>query len=154
MIRAAAELFARILHVGSLDLGSASPFPPADYTGDMWTVGLMGNLYLDLPAAGRMQPYLGVGYGISQVTVQYNQAVCFIFCFSTDNEVASDYDVVRARQAMIGASFAGDSPGMEWHLGYRYFETEDLDFTTLSGVPFGHEGIRTHTVLLGMRFLI
>ena len=153
-VRLEAELYTRFSRVGSLDLGGGAPFPAADYKGGIWTSGLMGNLYIDLPRAGKMRPYVGVGYGITRVSVDYNESLCFIFCFKTDNEVLDDYDIVQARQLLLGASFSHPTEKSEFFLGYRYFETEDFDLTTNGGDSFRHDGVVTHTFSIGIRFLI
>jgi opacity protein-like surface antigen len=93
------------------------------------------------------------GGGLARVSADYNESVCYIFCFSTQNEIVDDWDKVNAWQGMLGVSFASASPNMEWYIGYRYYETEDLDFRTLSGVPFRQEGLQDHAFMFGFRFL-
>ena len=153
-VRLEGDFNTQFYRVGSLDLGPASPFAAADYAGAMRTGNLMANLYVDLPTAGNMRPYLGAGYGVSWVEAEYNESVCFIYCFSTSNSVVDDSDRTEAWQAMIGASFGTSSPNREWYIGYRYYETDDLNFTTLSGVPFRQEGIQDHAFMAGFRFFI
>lgn len=152
IVRLEAELYSRDLNVGSLDLAASPPFPLADYNGTVWTSGLMANVYVELPTKGSARPYLGVGYGLSRVEVNYNQSICFIFCFATDNVVLEDYDIVRARQLLFGASFPARTGDMEYYVGYRYFETDDLDLTTEAGFPYVQDGVRSHTVSAGVRF--
>jgi opacity protein-like surface antigen len=153
-LRLEGELISRSFWVGSLDRGAASPFPDADYAGAMEAVSGMASVFVDLPTAGSMRPYLGVGYGIARVDAQYNESFCFFYCFSTDNPVVDDWDNVRARQGMLGVSFASATPGLEWYLGYRYYETEDLDFRTVSGIPFRQEGLKDHAFMVGFRFFV
>jgi opacity protein-like surface antigen len=153
-VRLEGQLLTQYYRAGSLDLTGASPFPPADYSGGMRTLNGMANLYVDLPAAGKARPYIGAGYGIARVSADYNESVCYIFCFSTKNEVVDDWDKVRAWQGMLGVSFASASPAMEWYIGYRYYETEDLNYHTLSGVPFTQEGLKDHAFMFGFRFLV
>lgn len=152
IVRLEAELYSRDVNVGSLDLGAGSPFPLADYNGTVWTSGLMGNVYIELPAGGSMRPYLGVGYGLSRVSATYNESICFIICFATDNVVLEDYDIVRARQLLFGASFPSQTEVVEYFVGYRYFETDDLDLTTEGGFSYVQRGIRSHTISGGVRF--
>ena len=106
MLRLEGELHANWFRVGSLDLGPAAPFPTADYSGGIWAVGAMANLVVDLPAWGNARPYLGAGYGFSRVAADYNESVCVIFCWSTENEVVDDWDFAEAWQAMAGISFS------------------------------------------------
>lgn len=151
VVRLEAEFHSNYYRAGSLDLGVSPPFAPADYSGGEWAQGLMANLLFDLPAAGSVRPYLGAGYGFSRVSVKYNEAVCFIFCFSTTNQVVNDWDFARAWQAMAGVTLS-DGTNTEMYFGYRYFETEDLDFHTVGGTAFVQDGLQDHTLTFGMRF--
>lgn len=153
-LRLEAELSSHFYRVGSLDIGAASPFPAADYAGGMQALNAMANVLVDLPAAGRMRPYLGAGFGMARVSAEYNESVCIIYCFSTSNEVVDDWDRVNAWQVMGGLSFAGWAPNREWFIGYRYYETQDLNLRTLSGVDFTQEGLQDHAIMAGFRFLL
>lgn len=153
-LRLEGEFSTHFYRVGSLDLGPASPFPTTDYAGGMRSLNAMANVFIDLPAAGRMRPYLGVGYGIARVSAEYNESVCYLYCFSTSNEVVDDWDKVNAWQVMGGLSFQAWAPNREWFISYRYYETEDLNLRTLSGVNFVQEGLQDHAVLAGFRFLM
>ena len=152
LLRFEGEFNTHFYRVGSLDLGVESPFAAADYAGGVNATNLMANLYVDFPKAGNMRPFLGAGYGIAWVEAEYSESVCFIYCFSTNNTVVDDSDRTVAWQAMAGLSFAR-SADLEWYLGYRYYQTGDLDFRTESGVPFRQEGIRDHAFMAGFRFL-
>jgi opacity protein-like surface antigen len=153
-VRLEAEVNSHFYRVGSLDLGAVSPFPDADYAGAMRTSNLMANLYFDLPTAGNMRPFLGAGYGVAWVEAEYNESFCIIYCFSTSNTVVDDSDRTHAWQAMAGATFGRIGEIGEWYMGYRYYETGDLDFTTLSGVSFRQDGIKDHALLAGFRFFM
>ena len=153
-LRLEGDLNTQFFRVGSLDLGPASPFPTADYAGGMRTLNAMANLYVDLPAAGKARPYIGAGLGIARVSAEYNESICFIFCFSTKNEVVDDWDRVAAWQAMAGISFENFGSNTEWFVGYRYYETEDLDYRTISGTTFRQDGLKDHSLMFGMRFFI
>ena len=153
-LRLEGELSSHFYRVGSLDLGPASPFPAADYAGGMQALNAMANVFIDLPAAGRMRPYLGAGFGIARVSAEYNESVCIIYCFSTSNEVVDDWDRVNAWQVMGGLSFQAWAPNREWFIGYRYYETQDLKLRTLSGVDFTQEGLQDHAIMAGFRFLM
>ena len=154
MLRLEGELHAQEYWVGSLDLGPGAPFAPLDYSGSLLAFGAMANLFVDLPPLGNARPYLGAGYGFSRVEAEYSESVCIIFCFSTDNKVVDDWDLAEAWQAMAGIAFWNGASNSELYVGYRYFETDDLEFRTNSGTPFIQEGIRNHTLSIGMRFLM
>jgi opacity protein-like surface antigen len=148
------ELYARSIRVNSLDLGAAPPFPVDDYGGGVWTSGLMGNLIVDLPVPGQIRPYLGVGYGISRVSARYGDSLCFIVCAGSGNYVVDDYDIVMASQAMAGLRVSEPSKNVEMFLGYRYFATDDLEFSTIGGTGFRQDGIRSHIFSVGIRFKV
>ncbi len=154
MLRLEGELHAQWFRVGSLDLEPGAPFVPRDYAGEMWAIGAMANLFVDLPAWGDARPYLGAGYGVSRVEAEYNESICIIFCFSTENTVVDDWDLAEAWQAMAGIAFWKQASNSELYFGYRYFETDDLQLRTVSGTPFVQEGIQSHTLSIGIRFLL
>jgi len=153
-LRFEGELSSHFYRVGSLDLGVASPFPAADYAGGMQALNAMANVFVDLPSAGRMRPYLGAGFGMARVSAEYSESVCIIYCFSTSNGVVDDWDRVNAWQALAGMSFQAWAPNREWFVGYRYYETQDLNLRTLSGDTFIQEGLKDHAIMAGFRFLI
>ncbi len=148
------ELYGRSIQVNSLDLGAAPPFPVDDYRGGVWTSGLMGNLIVDLPVPGDIRPYLGVGYGISRVSAKYGDSSCFIVCTGAGNYVVDDYDIVMASQIMAGLLVLEPSQKVEMFVGYRYFATEDLEFSTIGGSGFRQDGIRSHIFSVGIRFRV
>lgn len=154
LVRLEGEFNTHFYRVGSLDLGPSSPFPPADYAGGLHVANLMANLYMDFPTAGAMRPFVGAGYGVAWVEAEYNESVCFIYCFSTNNAVVDKSDRTHAWQAMAGATFRRPESDVEWFLGYRYYETGDLDFITESGVPFRQDRIQDHALLAGFRFFV
>ena len=154
MLRLEGEFHAQWFNVGSIDLGPGAPFVPLDYSGGISAFGAMANFFVDLPAWGRARPYLGAGYGFSRVEAEYNESVCIIVCFSTDNKVVDDWDLAEAWQAQAGIAFTNAASNSETYIGYRYFETEDLKLRTVSGTPFVQEGIQSHTLSIGIRFLL
>lgn len=148
------EAYTRSIGVNSLDLGVAPPFPVDNYRGGAWTSGLMGNLIVDLPVPGPIRPYLGAGYGISRVSVRYGDSLCLIICGGTGTDVVDDYDIVMARQIMAGLLVSEPSQNLEVLIGYRYFATEDLEFSTIGSTGFRQEGIRAHSFSVGIRFRV
>ncbi len=151
-VRFEGEFSPTYFRVGSLDLGGASPFAKADYAGGMWANSLMANVYVEFPAAGKIRPYLGAGYGQSWVTAEYNESICFIYCFSTDNEIVNDWTRVNAWQFMAGASFLFDQSASEWFIGYRYFATDELEFRAKGGPTFIQDRLESHSLHIGFRF--
>ncbi|MEE9194739.1 MAG: outer membrane beta-barrel protein [Alphaproteobacteria bacterium] len=153
-VRLEGEIATTWYRVGSLDLGAGAPFAKADYSGGVSAERLMANVYLEYPSATNVRPYLGAGYGVARVFAAYNESVCYIFCFSTKNEVVDDWTQVSAWQFMVGASFRNEQEASEWFIGYRYFGTEDLDFRAIGGPAFIQDGLQSHSLNIGIRFLL
>jgi opacity protein-like surface antigen len=138
--------------VEDLEVGLSAPFADGDYAGGVIADAFMASLYFDLPTGGRAKPYLGAGYGIATLEAKYNEAVCFLYCFSTENEIVDDWDNVAAWQAMVGVSFPTRTSTIEWYIGYRYFGTDDATMVTVDGDVFTQEGLNSHSVNGGFRF--
>ena len=138
--------------VEDLEVGLSAPFADGNYAGGVTADALMASVYFDIPTGGRAKPYLGAGYGIATVEANYNEAVCFFYCFSTENDVVDDWDNVAAWQAMAGVSFPTSSSTIEWFIGYRYFETDDATLKTTNGTAFTQDGLKSHSVNGGFRF--
>ncbi len=153
-VRFEGEISATYFRAGSLDLRAGSPFAKADYAGGVSAERLMANIYFEVPSAGKVRPYVGAGYGVARVFAAYNESYCFIFCFSSKNEVVDDWTQVSAWQFMLGASFRQPREASEWYIGYRYFGTEDLDFRARGGPAFIQDGLQAHSLNLGIRFLL
>lgn len=137
--------------VEDLEVGLSAPFADADYAGGVTADAFMASVYFDIPAAGRAKPYLGAGYGIATVEANYNEAVCFFYCFSTENDIVDDWDNVAAWQVMAGVSFPAGAR-TEWYIGYRYFGTDDANLKTVDGDAFIQDGLNSHSVNGGFRF--
>ena len=151
-VRLEGAWFHHFFRVEDLEVGLSAPFVDDNYAGGVTADGFMASVYLDFPTAGRAKPYLGAGYGIATVEANYNQAVCIIYCFSTENDIVDDWDNVAAWQAMVGVSFPTGSPTIEWYIGYRYFGTADATLKTVDGDAFIQDGLNSHSVNAGFRF--
>lgn len=153
-VRLEAELGIRDAQVSSLNLGVGNPFPDDNFGGTILSGNMMANLYIESPVAlfGRVRPYVGWGHGFSAVNARYTQATCwFAVCELDGYDVVNDWDRARARQFMAGMTISSASPGTEIFVAYRYFETEDLEFTTLNDVDFIQDGMETYTLMIGAR---
>lgn len=151
--RLEAEYFSDYHRVYNVEIGASSPITAGDYAGRMGVTGGMANIFIDLPASGRMRPYLGAGLGVAHVRALYNEKFCFLFLFcSTPNDIVDDSDWAHAWQAMAGFSHRTEGSNTEWSIGYRYFETEDLEFVTTGGDPFRQENLKSHTLNIGVRW--
>jgi opacity protein-like surface antigen len=113
---------------------------PAD--GDMSALGLMVNVYVDFKNRSRFTPFLGVGAGFAQVSV--NDLVI------DGLPIADDDDTVLAYQGIAGVGFS-ITPAFTVDLAYKYTATEDPSFTDLGGDSFEAE-YASHNVMVGVRY--
>lgn len=113
---------------------------PAD--GDATALGLMVNAYYDFKNKTAFTPFIGVGVGMAQVSIQ-DLTIGGL-------AVADDDDVVFAYQGIAGVGFSV-TPALTLDLTYKYTATADPEFTDASGVPFDAEYM-THNVMVGVRF--
>ena len=89
-------------------------------------------------------PYFGGGVGFANIELDDTQASL---------GAGGDEDDVLAFQAMAGISYAPEfMPHTEWTLGYRYFTTQDAEFSYVSGGSYKVE-YDSHNVEAGVRFL-
>jgi opacity protein-like surface antigen len=112
-----------------------------EVSGDISTIAFMGNLIYDFPNNSRLVPYAMGGVGFAGL---------FINDFKAGNtSIADDMDWVFALQLGTGVSFALDNR-TKIEIGYRYFETQDPEFSDATGTPF--ESIyASHSFLIGAR---
>lgn len=122
------------LGVGSLNgLGASA-------SGDFSVFTAMGNLYYDIRTSGPWRPFVGVGAGIAEISLDASVS---------GTKIVDDNDTVVAYQ--IGAGIAYElSPLWSFTLAYRYLATTDPDFDSVVG-SFESE-YSTHNVIGGIRF--
>lgn len=153
LVRMEAEYFSNYNRINDVDAIAGSPLAPGIDGGRIHVEGGMANFFVDLPGSDEIRPYLGVGLGITDIKVNYNNNDdCFLLFCSSTNEIVVDRDWAWAQQVMLGVSIRQEGRPMELSIGYRYFETEDLNFVTISGVPFIQDRLQSHSFTLGYRF--
>ncbi|MCK5624033.1 MAG: outer membrane beta-barrel protein, partial [Alphaproteobacteria bacterium] len=109
----------------------ASPETGVNFGG--W--GLMGNLYYDFGAVGKIRPYLGAGMGVVDMGAQAEDfEFCFIVCLQ-DSPGITGSDTVTAWQAMAGLTIPAPWTGGEWQVGYRYYRTDEMEFNLVDYGP-------------------
>lgn len=99
--------------------------------GDITTISLMGNIYLDIPTSGKFSPFIGGGVGYANIEGDLDS-------FGTED------DNVFAYQLILGGSIAA-SRKLYFDLQYRFFGTEDPDFDGLEAE------YTTHNLMIGLR---
>lgn len=142
--RIEAQLLAEAFQVNNLNPVGATALPSGNYQGNVVSIGLMTNAFVNFPRLARAQPYLGIGGGYVRMTPDYRDNSC-VFIFCTSGTSATDgSDMVTAWQGMAGITVPAQRSGDEWDFGYRHFATNSADFRLADGTPFTQEGIRSH----------
>lgn len=120
------------LRVNGIDQVRAPGYPPFD-VGDMTSISLMANLFLDFAPSSSISPFLGGGVGFSTLDL-------------TIEGMGNGNDTVMAYQLAAGAAFAlTDKASID--VQYRYFATEDPD---LDGLKTEYA---TQNLLFGVRLM-
>jgi opacity protein-like surface antigen len=109
--------------------------------GDLSSVAIMGNVVYDFRSNSKLTPYGMAGLGMSLLSL--NDLV------ATNSAMANDMDLVAALQAGAGFTFDLDRR-TKIELGYRYFETQNPEFSDSTGTPF-ESVFSSHNFLLGAR---
>ena len=120
-----------------------TPTGPVPTTGSTTALTYMVNGYIDIPTKMSLEPYLGVGIGFANISLESNIAGPFPV-------IADDSDTVFAYQLSAGVGYAV-TRSTTVTLGYRYFATDDPDMINGGGTPFTTE-YQTHEFNLGVRF--
>lgn len=107
---------AAILITGSDNLGASVADIVGDGRGNIEATYLMANVYKNFDLKSKVTPYLGVGVGIADVSVQYNPS---------DVEIVNDSDKVFAYQFIAGANVDLTNE-IALYGQYRYRATEDV----------------------------
>ena len=136
--RAEGELFVSVNDFDTVEAGGAG----ASASGDVSAVALMANGYYDFQTGSKWRPYVGGGIGFANVSINDLASLGFF--------LADDDDTVFAYQLKAGIAYQF-SPRWEGTLGYRYFGTQDGDFTDSTGAAFTSDGLQEHVVEIGAR---
>ena len=110
--------------------------------GDVSAWSLMGNAIYDIKTGGRLTPYIGVGAGVAGI--DWNDVT------PVGGGSVDDNATVFAYQGIAGAAYAIND-NLQLTLDYRYFATEDPDFTTSTGTNFDAD-YRSHSIMVGLRW--
>lgn len=110
-------------------------FPANSQIGDVSATTLMLNAYKSfaIDAAGRLEPYIGAGFGAARVRPEFDNisdgipAVTLADMATSNRVVVGDKDYVPAGQAMAGLTF-DFTENMMIDVRYRYLQTGDVDF--------------------------
>jgi opacity protein-like surface antigen len=109
--------------------------------GDMSSLAFMANVAYDFPNNSRLTPFVMGGVGMASLLLNDYRA--------SSNVIADDMDWVFALQLGFGASFDLDDR-TKIEVGYRYFETQDPEFSDANATPF-ESVYASHNFLVGAR---
>ncbi|MGE0753794.1 MAG: outer membrane protein [Alphaproteobacteria bacterium] len=103
----------------------------------------MVNGFYDFRNQSSLTPYIGGGFGLSQVGISHDSGL---------GNTGDDEDTVMAYQGMAGIAYAPMSmPNTEWTLGYRYFTADSPEYTTAGG-KVKLDDLTSHSAEIGGRF--
>ena len=106
-------------------------------SGDLRTDSMMLNAFYDMPIGMSIKPYIGAGAGLAKVNI--------------DSGGLDDNDRVFAYQFLGGIGYTPSTlQNTTLTLGYRYFATDDPEFSLLN-VPADME-LSSHNLEVGARF--
>lgn len=109
-------------------------------SGEVRTWSMMANGFYDFNVGGSVTPYVGAGVGVARVDLDgISQG---------GTALADDRDDVFAFQAMAGLRVPL-SDRLSADLGYRFFTTQNPDFTSTGGTGFSGR-YRSHAVTVGL----
>jgi opacity protein-like surface antigen len=116
-------------------------FSGVSFEGDYDLINFMFNGIVDLNREGPVNPYAGVGVGVTIVNVDFNNL----------GVSTNDTDAEPALQTILGLEFIPQIPNARITAEYRYFLAADPEFR-FSGVTASTE-LETHQILIGFRYL-
>ncbi len=135
VVRLEAEVLYATSDIGNLSGTTAS--------GTLSNAGVMFNAIYDIRFNSSWVPYIGGGIGYSRVD--------FDGLSSGGVTLLNDSDDAFSWQFKAGVAYEF-SPSWVVNLGYRYYGTDNLDFTDPAGAQVTSEGSEIHSAELGFRF--
>jgi opacity protein-like surface antigen len=117
-----------------------------DLDGDVSTLSLMGNLWFEAPLTAAFRPFVGVGVGMAQVSLNDVEAPVI-----GPGTFVDDSDWVFAYQVGGGVAYRF-TPGWDVTAEYRYFATDDAEVGVEGTSGDGEYEYSSHSVLLGVRY--
>ena len=114
-----------------IDKISAKGYVSESIDGDISTISVMANVFIEFMPEGTFSPFIGFGVGGANV--------------EGEDDDGSEDDTVLAYQGIAGVAFPL-SQNLKIDVQYRYFATDDPEFNDLE-VEYG-----THNAMLGLRY--
>jgi opacity protein-like surface antigen len=124
--------------MNDLDEITATVFPAVSIDGDVTSMALMGNFFVDFTPGSAISPFIGGGIGAAKVEYELDSILGIPLNISDD-------DTVFAYQAALGVAFT-ISETAKLDLSYRYFATADLEFDDNNEIEYA-----TSNIMAGFR---
>jgi len=118
-------------------------FNGASAGGTLYNYGFMFNALYDIHTNSKWVPYVGGGIGFTEATVDK--------LLISGTTAVDDSDIAFSWQLKAGIAYEFN-PKMAATLGYRYFDTDDLKFGSVSGPPVTSSGTNIQNVEIGFRY--
>jgi opacity protein-like surface antigen len=129
------------------DLDQASLGPVAlDLEGDTTALSIMGNLWFDIPLGGPVRPFVGGGLGMAQVSLNDVEVPAL-----GSGTFVDDSDWVFAYQLGGGIAFRV-APAVDITAEYRYFGTDNPEYSLDAAAVDAEYEYSSHSVLFGLRY--
>lgn len=113
-----------------------------DIDGDITSKSIMFNGFYDFDLGSGWRPYMGFGLGAAQVEMDFETNVA---------QLVDDEETVFAVQVFAGIGYQFFER-LTVSLGYRFFGTDEIEFTDESGARFGTD-YQSHGIEAGIRFI-
>ena len=123
------------------DVDSVSGIPGGG-SGEAKVKSYMGNVLFDIPTGTPWTPYIGAGIGAAWVRMEGNLPAAGV--------TVDDSERALAYQGILGVTYRM-SPNVGIFADYRYFDTEENQFTASNGTQFDTD-YTAHTLTVGLRY--
>jgi len=140
-IRGETELARAKVGIDTIALPGLNGGDPQAATGSISATSLMLNGYYDFDAEFAVTPYIGAGAGLSNVAVHNS--------FVPGTTGTNDSDRVMAWQLKVGVKRAL-SDNLDLTVGYQYFDTQSLSFTSNGGTNYKTDGAKRQSISVGL----
>ncbi|MGQ9367772.1 outer membrane protein [Azospirillum sp. ST 5-10] len=137
--RAEVELSYRRNALDEIDAGGRR----ADGSGHLGQTALMVNGYYDVPTAGPVVPYVGLGVGAVRVHADD---------WGAGDTPLSDTEILFGGQAIVGVGYVL-SPDLRLNVDYRYMRTAEGSFDGADGRDLSFH-VANHALMLGLSYRI
>ena len=143
-VRVEAEALRNKVSIDTIMLPTVNGGNPQKAGGSVTSIAFMANAYYDFSMDAPVRPYVGFGLGRADVAIN-------------DSSVPGisgtrDADQALAWQAKLGFSYPLND-AVSATVGYRFFDTRNLSFTSKNGTNYTTDGAKSHTFGIGLSYM-